>query len=333
MAGLFDIIGNVAQDPASVLSTLKQEDQAKWRKIIDAAPDKKQHNIRAGAELLAMIGRSGAFGQKVKDKLSLENDPQYKAAADAANLTKSLQELPGDPASADYAMRASQVAADAGRNDLALKYREAAGQRQAAEQAGAANTAKQQASTTRANFSALPAAAQNELVATQPDFLVKHLGIAPEAAKVISQRVAEQNKMQNDKLAKQIDAIGGGHTTTTKTTNADVNQVKSALSMFGIDQHSFGHLGDTATQFDNFATPIASEVQKRIDVAKDKGVRLDRNKVIGDILSELRNSGAFQTSDRWFSNNKAVDNIDPEAFRSVFGITDKPVGPVIDLTQ
>lgn len=328
MAGLFDNIAAPTNDPARLLKAIQQQNSARQAEFIAAAPDKGQ---RAGREIvsgLSTLAGLGAFGKGLKDKFSPENDPDYKAVKQNAELSAAIQKLEGDPSTAEFAHKAADIAKEMGRDDLALQYREAAGVREKQELATELATKQQTIDTARQQFSALPTAAQEELVAVRPELLTDTLGIDPMQAAEVGKRMEERNQFQREKLKKQLTDIRAA--TTTKTTNADVNQVKSALtSLLGIDSSSFG-FGDNTEEFDAFATPIAVEVQRRMDVAKDKGDRLDRNKVLNEVVEELKTAGALKLSDRFFSDKKAIDDIDPDAFRNVFTLTPEDV---IDLTQ
>jgi len=321
MAGLFDTfsVDPMAAAEAQAAALRKQQEQ----NLRDRLGAGKTGIDRAASDFGASFGSAlakGIFGEP-EDK-DLEN------VRDAAKLAASISEIEGDPTTSDFAAKAAEVAEKAGRKDLAIKYREAAGLRAKAEAKALAETQAAKTEESRKQFSALPTAAQEELVAVKPDFLVTTLGVDPAEAAAISKNVAERNQFQKAKLQKQLSDVSAA--TTTKTTNADVNQIKATLSMFGISEASFG-FGDNAEEFDNFATPIAAEVQRRMDVAKDKGERLDRNKVTDEVFKELETSGAIVLRDRWFGEGKVIEDIDTAKFKNVF--TGGATGPVIDLTQ
>lgn len=316
MAGLFDDVPAATNDPAVVLKLLKakrEQQKGDFESGATSEYDRYGRQILSGLQGLQELG---AFGKDAQKAISIENDPQYKAIKQNADLAAKIQAIKGDPSSAEFASQAAEIAKAHGREDLALTYREAAGNRRKAEAATAYKMQQDKITTGRQQFSALPTAAQEELVAENPQILVDTLGLDPMQAATVSKNVAERNAFQKAKLAKQLEDVGSA--TTTKTTNADVNQIKAALGSYGIDQRSFGLVGDNTEEFDRFATPIAAEVQRRMDIAKDRGGRANQFEILGNVVDELKTSGAISTSNRWFSDSVNIDEINPDSFRSVF---------------
>ena len=328
MAGLFDDFTKpVESNPAKVRKALEAQ-QAQVLSNFSAPAAGRHKDVQHARDLVAgMTGlaQAGAFGETAQEHMGVENEPELVEAKANAALVKSIQELEGDPSSADFAKRAAVLAKDAGRPDLALRFTNAFGTRTKAEAAATAATALAQSKEERAKFSALPTSAQEEIVGLQPQFLVDTLGMSSEEAAQVSAQVAERNEFQRQKLKKSLEDVNKA--TTTKTTNADVNQIKATLSMFGVTGSSFG-FGDNTEEFDGFATPIAAEVQRRMDVLKDRGDRGDRNVITNEVMQELNDSGAFVLEPQFFGDGVNVKELDPGKFANVFTGQDE----IIDLS-
>ena len=313
MAGLFDSFAKDPNtDPEVVRKALEAQQRANLGEWVKGAKTQKETGARDIIAGIRGLADSGLFGESFKQP----EDPRLAAVKKDAELAAEINGLGVDLSSAAGAAKAAEVAAKYGRDDLAVHYKEVAGARATAEASSAAAVQKAATTEARNQFTALPTAAQEELVARQPEFLMTTLGLDPEDAQAISDKVAERNAFQQAKLKKQLEDVGS--VTTTKTSTADVEQVKSTLHMMGIDSSSFGWTKDEEA-LGAFATPLAAEVQRRMDVLKDSGARGDRNKITADVVKELEESGAFKMEPQFLDGSRVnLQDFNSTKFKEVF---------------
>jgi hypothetical protein len=313
--GMFeDLTQNVSTDPSTVRKLLMDQQQAQLQKFANKPRRTKREEAGAGlvAGLLG-LAQSGAFGEKAKSwsEQDVNSDPTFKQAQSNADLAQQIQELGGDPSTADFAAKAATLAHQSGRPDLALKYRQIAGERAKAEATASLKQAAEKQKQAREKWSMFPTSVQEEIVAQDPSVLTKNLGLPEDQAKQIGAAMVERNNLEKAKMQAALNKVKDA--TTTKTSGEDVKQIKAELGNFGIDAKSFGLFGDNTEEFDRFATPIAGEVQKRLDEAKNKGERLSRTEVLGQIIQELKDAGAINLEDRTILSGKKL-TIDGDAF-------------------
>lgn len=332
MAGLFDdFTQNTAADPEAVRRALLAEQAQQFQQFSSKATTRED---RIGRDIfggLLGLAQSGAFGEKAQSFLEqgVDDDPRLKEVRDNAALAAEIRSLEGDPTSAIFAQKAADLAQARGRDDLALQYRSAAGTRQKQELAVQAEAQAAAVTQARQQFSALPTSAQEELIAVRPEFLTETLSLDPLEAANISKNMEERNVFQREKLKKQMLQVKAA--TNTKTTNADVNQTKATLSSItGLDADSFG--GEE--EFDTFVTPLAAEVQRRMDVLKDEGKRGDRNDITAQVFDEMQQQGVLSVVPSFFEfagYGPKVEDVDPQKLKEFFA----PViqSDVIDLSN
>lgn len=323
MAGLFDDFGLApANDPAQMRKALEAQQQAQIAKVGEGNVSRRGKQGSRIVQGLLGLGAAGTFGEGIKEELGVEDEPELVATRKQGELVKTLQGLPGDPSSAAYATQAAREALAAGRPDLALKFRNAAGERAKAEASAASKVATEADSERRAELTGLGTSARNEFIAMNPDYLVENLNLTPDQAQAISDGVAEQNNLRRLKLKADLDDVGKA--TTTKVSASDIAQTTGHLANNGIDLSSLG-FNSTEEDLDAFASPIASEVRRRMDVLKDSGQRGNEAAITTEVLKELIDGGAIQVSPQFFGGDEGelnIDSVDKIKFNSILSDTE-----------
>lgn len=321
--GLFSDFTSPDAARAAVQRDLLEEQNTTFREgLARQKGGKEMAGFTAGSFLGNLLG---GFAESALGIDRVEGSPEVRAAKKDSALAKKLGAVEGDLTSSDAALAQAKIAREAGRDDLALALTVEAGNRKKTEVAAAAKTQAAVTKEARDQFNALPTAAQEELIGKQPQFLVDTIGLTPEKAAEVSNALAERNQFQKARLQKQLSDVQ--RATASPTTGADVAQVKNNMTtLFGIDSDSFSQFGGDEEEFEAFSGIVAGEVQRRVDIARDKGQRANEATVLKNIMKELQDGGAVSLTEKAFTigDQKKLDILDPETLGNILGGSEAP---------
>lgn len=301
MAGLFDTItggGGLETARASAAERIRRAREQQTQNILQTIRDPKE---RIGFQIGSAFGAGlakGIFGDQV------DEDPEVVAARESAELARRLAVLGEefDPQTPEFAFEAAKVAREMNRPEIAVQFGQIGGERQAQQSVLEEKARRQKMQDDREAFDKLPSTVRTTVVVEDPEFLTTRLGMDDETAAAVRDSLQEQMEFKKLKMQKDLDNLR--RATVGEVSGADLKRSGALLKNLGVSPDSFntiwrslrGKKGTTMNEedFDKLVTPIAIETQRRMDLARDRGIRASETEVVRDIWGELVTGGAFE---------------------------------------
>jgi len=320
--GLFGLAGASLPDTERrVGRRLVEEQTQRQQELLDtllagAGSQEERLGLMVGSSFGGGLAR-GLFGDQVDEQVA--KDPDVLAARESMDLARQMQALTEGEAgaqagSADFFLKAAQIASGAGRPAMALQLGQQAANKQQEEVALAAKTEKEAGEQRRAEFNTLPTDAKLITIAEDPTVLTDvRPGITPEQATAIQAEVQQVVDTRRLKNIAELNKVRPPRVT--KPTSVDVDQTGALLTDAGLGPDAFTKWFGTRNdpeQFGQFAVKMTDQIVAEQDQAAKAGERLSRGQIIQDIKADMEAQGGLTIE------GGDVTNVDSTILNRVF---------------
>ena len=322
MPSIYDTI--LREDP---LAAARQEATAR----LEAERTKQQSQFLQTLQGLSPEVRQGAItGQAaaqlfgaIRDKRSgapdpVDTSPEVVRARQNADLSKSLQGIEADPASAEWATQAAAQAKANGREDLAFQLLGEAAQRRQAEAKLAREQDAQVLKDRRATINTLPNAQKFSLIVNDKDAAGKLFNLKGKALDAFVKDADDSLATIRDKNRAELNKIKPVNPA--NITKGDIVAVDSTLTSLGYDADAFnpgfGKDEDARNQFMNI---LADQARTEQELRAKRGETLPLDQITTELMTELETTGIFTKSPDTFGGGFTMtDDFNAGAVRNAF---------------
>lgn len=197
-------------------------------------------------------------------------DPEVAAAQQQAALVGQINEIEGDPSSAEYARQAGVLAQEAGRQDIAYGFAQEAGSRQEAETARTAKNEAARLDAERKSFSAQPESVKLALIAEGNERALAALGLVADSdeGRAIMASANTSLKTKQIKDQKQIDDLKAAQDPSVKASDQNASRMwRQGNNIFTSDSGNAEAQEKFASTVD-YAHAAAAKAKLKAELAK-----------------------------------------------------------------
>ncbi len=281
--GLFADFGRAGAVEEQRRALFKQQQQ-QFQRLANQAQNRRQKAAGNLVEGVVELGQAGAFGDKLKGRLT-PTSPELEQAQAEADFVKEVSQFEEDPTSSAYSERVADLAKERGRDDIALRALIQGGERKKVEEAAATEAAAAERKGQLAELRAFPEGVKMEVYAQRPE-LLKEVVKDPRARVKIAEGIKEMISFKKAAAAK--DAADVKRSTATKVSGADLKATSAIVDQLTQSQFT------GSTELETVSTLVADRAQTNANTIRDAGGTVDMTALRTEAFAELTQEGTIE---------------------------------------